>query len=168
MATPAATALLSGKATAEDTKGLIKTVVDALNRDIVSFRFERDPKHYKKMRLVSVDVHVTTGLILGSAALALLWELGNWFAKGIAGWNGGSASNVPDAVGLLSLNPVLILLTDIFGNPVLNSSGQQKSVSVPPTFGATYNVMMRNLTAAGPGTLAQALLNMVGNATAGK
>jgi hypothetical protein len=161
----AASTIVGGKVAADQSAGLIKTVMDALNKNVLSLHWERDPKKSSKMRLGSVDVNVTTGLILGAAALALLWEIGNWFAQGFEG-NAGSNSFLTDAelvsgpAGWITLG-----LTDLFGNPVKDSSGNQKTVSAPPTFGAAYNNMLRNFTLAGPGQAAQTLMNMVAKAT---
>jgi len=175
---PAATAasMLGGKVAAEEAKGLIKTVIDALNHDLVSFHWERDPKNYRKMKLVSVDVHITTGIVLGAAALALLWEIGNWFAKAFAS-QGGDAAAVPDILALITLNPVLFVAgntipwlanpaTNPFIAPLLNppkgGSGKPQTVAIPSTFGAAFNAMMRDMTVAGPGLAAQLARNLAG------
>jgi hypothetical protein len=161
----AAAALLGAKATGEETAGAIKQVLDALNKDLISFHWAKNPRTHK-LELVSVDVKITVGFVLGGAALALLWEIANWFAQSGIG-QATNAENVPDIIGLLTLNPVAIALTDLFGNPILNSDGSKKTVTAPPTFGAAFNTMMRNLTVAGPGQLALTLVNLVGNATTG-
>lgn len=165
MAAPA-TALVGAKATADEAKGLIKTVMDALNHNIVSFRFERDPKNYRKMRLAAVEINITTGIVLGAAALALLWEIGNWFAK--SGVGGGDGAAVPDILSLITANPVMFVVTDLLGNVITDpSTGAPKQVAVPSTFGAAYDAMLRDFIAGGPGTIAQMLRNVVAQFTTG-
>jgi len=178
MAAEFAASSIGGKIAGDQAAGLIKTVMEALNHDLVSFRWERDPKNYRKMKLVSVDVHITTGIVLGAAALALLWEIGNWFAKGIASWNGGDAAAIPDVLSLITLNPVLFVAgnvlpgflnpaTNPFISPLLNppkagEKGKPQTVAIPSTFGAAFNAMMRDATVAGPGFAAQMLRNFAG------
>jgi hypothetical protein len=160
VAAPAA-ALVGGDSAA----GAVKQVLKALEHNIISFKFERDPKNFKKMRLVSMEFNVTTGLILGTAALGLAWEVGMAFAN--SGLGGGTAGTVGDLTSLVTLNPFEWLVTDLFGNAIVDENGKQKTVKIPQTFGATFNQMLRNATAAGPGQLAQTLLNLVANATTG-
>lgn len=159
-ALPAAAA--GAKIGADEAAGVIKSVLNALNHDILTVRWERDPKKHDKMRLASVDFHVTNGLVLGMVLLGLAWEAANWFASGGI-FNSSSPENVILTDALLAPEQyVTIFLSDIFGKPITNPDGSQKSVQVPATFGAAYNQMMRNLTVAGPGTLAQGMVNLVG------
>jgi hypothetical protein len=176
---------IGGEVAAKEAAGLIKTVVDALNHNLVTFRFGRDPKNHKKMRLESVDVNVTVGLVLGAAALALLWEIGNWFAK--SGIGGGDGSAVPDVLSLLTANPTLFLVANAgsiasgaenafasanktvlgwFGvkqathDQAANPPAGTSVVAAPSTFGAAYNAMMRDFVVGGPGTAAAVMRNL--------
>lgn len=168
----AASALISGKISGEDAKGLLKGAIDALNKPIVTITWTRNPKRTSQLRVESVTLNVTTGLVLGGVALAMLYEAAAWFANAIALKGGASVDDIgdliPDVTALVSANPVLWLVTDLFGAPVIDpSTGQQKSVQVPATFGAAFNLTMRNLVVGGPGTLSAGLVNLVGQLTNG-
>jgi len=166
MAAPAAglAALgLDAKTATEASKGIIRAITTGLEHPVVSLHWEPDPKNYKKLKLTAVDVKITTGLILGGVLVAIVWEMGNWFAKAAASY-GGDAAAVPDVLSILA-NPVVFALTDVLGNAIFNSDGTPKTVSAPSTAGATYNQFVKNLILAGPGPLAAAVMNVVANAT---
>ena len=168
MAAPAAglAALgLDAKTATEASKGIIRAITTGLEHPVVSLHWEPDPKNYKKLKLTGVDVKITTGLILGSVALALLWEAANWFAQALSSSPAGSGAAILDVTGLVTANPVLIALADILGNPIKDSNGQQKTVTAPATAGAAYNVFIRNTILAGPSPIAAALMNQIANAT---
>lgn len=152
---------VAGKTAAVEGAGVIKTLLEGLNKSIVSVHVIRNPKNYKKMQISSIDINITAGLIIGAAGLAILWEIANWFAQsGAGGGTPGSISTDLELVG----GPagwITLGITDLLGNPVLNSDGSQKTATGPGTFGAAYNQMLRNLTLAGPGQAASSLLNLV-------
>ena len=156
--------LLAGKTASKTAEGLIRTVINALEHPIISLHWSRDPKDYKKFVLTEVDVKITTGLVLGGIGLAMLWEVGSWFANALSKYGGGD--EVVDAVELVTGLSFLIPLTDIFGNIIKDpTTGAQKTVNAPPTAGAAYNALIRNGILAGPGPLIQALMNQVANYT---
>jgi hypothetical protein len=167
MAVP--TEALGGKVAGDQAAGMIKTVLKALDHPVLAFHWSRNPKKFNgPLVLDSVDMNITVGLILGMVLAGLGWEAANWFAKGLASGNDGDATVIPDIAALLTANPVLWLVTDIFGNPVVDkSTGAQKTATVPATFGAAFNQMMRNITVAGPGTASQAMMNWIANQTTG-
>ena len=172
MAAPAAALGAEAAAQAsQQASSMLKTVLDALNKNVLSFHFEKNPRRVEgPLILKSVDINISTGLILGAAGLAIVWEAGNWFANALAKWNGGDG--LPAELGLSAiLGPaglVVTGLTDLLGNPIIDpQTGQQKTVQAPASFGAAYNQMLRNFTVSLPGTLAQKLVNLVGNYTTG-
>lgn len=162
-----ASALIAGRVAAEESAGAVKKILEALNEKVVSLKWEKNPKTHK-MELVSVQVNVTTGLVLGGAGLALAWEAANWFAR--AGVGGATnPMNVIAAEDMLA-GPggwIDLAITDIFGNAIKTETGAPKTVQAPPSFGAAYNVMLRNFVVAGPGTIAAELVSFVGNLTTG-
>ena len=168
MAIPAALGgAVASKLSKDETAGIIKSVMNALERDIVAFHFERD-KNTGKQVLQATDVHVTTGLVLGTAFLALLWEMSNWFAAAIAKGLGGDTEGIPNILALVSPPEFeTLVLADFVGNEIKDAAGNVKTVQAPSTFGAAFNLMLRNMTVAGPGQAANLFLGAIGNLTTG-
>jgi hypothetical protein len=163
VAPAAAGAIAGGKLAGDTASGIIKDIAKALEHDFLSLHFERDPKNYKKMRLASFDINVSDGLILGGVALALIWEIGNWFANAMSKGEGTVVNILEDIISPASF--VTSIVTDILGNVVKDPQGNPKTVQAPATFGGAFNLAMRNITLAGPGTAAQAAMNAVAKYT---
>jgi hypothetical protein len=167
-----AASAVGGQVAAKQSEGIIRSIMDALEKDIVHFSWEKEPNS-KKMVLQKVDVHVTTGIVLGSVALALAWEAASWFASN---FGAGNPVNVVDLLNptafveynIVKSSPLGALASWLTGqaqgaSAAASASGQ--SIKVPQTFGAAYNLMMRDFTVALPGTAAQGLRNLVGGIT---
>jgi len=168
---------------AQEAQGAVKQLVEALNKSIVTFDWARDPKT-RKLVLQGVHVNVTTGMILGGVALALLWEAGNWIAQAI---NKNGSGAIPDLVDLMipglaipglavtaagtslwiakevaSLVPSNVsTTTPTTLEPHHPGSAPTKTVVAPATAGQAYNAMIRDVILAGPGTAAAQLATLV-------
>lgn len=166
----AAPAALAGQVAAKEGAGIVKAILNALERDVVHFHFERDPKNYKRMRLESFDININTGLILGLILCGLGWEAANWFAQALS-----KDADVASAI----LNPAQwtkdVITMDFSLSPILTALGLNKpktpgaptTATAPSTFGAAYNSMLRDLTVAGPGLAASSLRDVVAKALLG-
>jgi hypothetical protein len=186
MAAAALGAAAGSEAGAKEAQGAIKTLVEALDKNIISFDWGRDPKT-RKLVLQGVHVNVTSGLILGGIALALIWEAGNWFANALDAGKGGA---LPDLIDLM--NPTIPLAEAVAGsaasfdywllkalttNPITGtsllstpsggsnsaSSTASKQALMPTTAGQAYNAMVRDAILAGPGTVAAQFRNAITN-----
>lgn len=165
-----AAAAASAQAAEKAAAGIVHGISEALKAPIVHVRWVRDPKHYKRMIVESVELNVTVGLIGLGIGGALLWEAGSWFAKAFAGWNGGNPANI-GLSALELLDPIAYIQIELpkwilqaVGVKVDANTPPQK-VKVPASFGAALNTMLRDLTVAGPGTAAQVLTTIVGRLT---
>lgn len=158
-------------------------IAEAMNKEIVHVHWGRDPKNHRKMRVEAVDLNLTTGFVLGAVGLAMLYEAAAWLSNAISQGKGGPA--VVDLAEFLSPAAFIVLtempaywnaatgLASALSNPLTvtttTPAGTPPSVvKVPPTAGAAFNLMVRDLIVAGPGTWSKMLANLTAGAVAGR
>jgi hypothetical protein len=134
-------------------------IADALKQPVFHVEWERDPKHYKKLRVKRVEANITVGLIAIGVGGALVWEMVDAVASNLPGGGGGmSLIALVDPLAYAEIN----LLQTGWGGlmKLLGQSPPNSTVKVPKTFGAALNATLRDITVAGPGSLAQVLVGL--------
>ena len=173
MAAAALPALAGAKAGADWSAGVIRTIIDGLYRPFYSYAETITVTHQARNGDVIVKTKtkgwtITVGFILGGLTLLAIWEfLMGWLQAG--GPNGEGSSNPAENLGLLTLNPALWGVGEVFS--LLKGSSQ--SIGIPPTAMSAINetvkqAMLPVLAAAqtGGGTLAGTIQEAVAKAMA--
>lgn len=180
MAAPVAAtaAVAAGKAAAADAAGVVRAVLNALEKPIYSDVVSQTVTHVAKngdviVRTTTKGWTIPLGvpvLIVGSI---MVWEVGLALAKAWAGTTGAIVKGAEDLVAVtewvdvslvqLSLQipqDIIVGLAGVFGQKIsFNQQGQpsQNTIKVPPTFMASLSFVGQQLLA--PGGVALATLN---------
>lgn len=110
---------------AREAQGLVSTLVEGLNKNVLTFTWRRSWKD-RKLILQGVQVNISTGLILGGVALALLWEAANWFAHAVGNLTPGNI-----AKGVEAAIPTMVDLMAWGINPIGSAIGSALVLGIP-------------------------------------